>query len=304
MASPLQPPPRAIPLTVKFGLLLGHGQAIPSLIFGTIFLIAIYFLALQPIKQDLQFSQGTTRIQGDLTLVSKITVDYTHSFRRRSNSVPIYACHFNFQVQGQTINGISYTSATQPPLQGVKQVSIEYLPQKPEVARIAQPGYHLTQIDPWAMVSTWFAWPVFFLPLLCYGLWLWAVTKGNQKLQLLKHGKIAKARLLLNEETKWTTKDNQGELAKIHRLIFAYDAGGKMHEIELKTADTQAITDEAKEDVIYLPNHPQKGILIDTLPDWVIREDGTFHSSKPVQNYMEFGVTVASFLAAVLLFLL
>ncbi len=125
--------------------------------------------------------------------------------------------------------------------------------------------------------------------------------RGAKLLNLLKNGKIAKARLLLNQETAITTKNNTGDLVNLHRLVFAYDVGGKIHEIELKTHDIAAITDETREDVIYLPSNPKQARLVDTLPNWVVREEGSFQSTKQLKNYIEFAIPMLMLLGIVIL---
>jgi len=268
--------------------------------FFLISLVIIWLFALHPIQRELQFSRVTSTVKGTLSYVGLSTASASVSAFNRNRSQPIYACHFNFPYQGRTINGISYMSSSHPPLAGIKEVPVEFVPGKPEAARINLPGYRSTQMDPWALVSIWFGWPVLMMPLLGLILWGFGIMQGLKLLHLLKHARLGQAQLVRQTDTG-TNKIVNGESFPIHKLIFAYEVSGKLYETEFKTHEVSRLTDEPREDLLFLPNHPNLARLEDTLPDWIERRDGSYQSTKPLQNYFE--LLIPTFLVLVILYM-
>jgi len=285
MPGPLNPPPRQIAWPVKFGLVLGQGKTQQAGWFFLISLLMIWFFVLRPIQVELQFGRPTKLAQGTLSYVESITDNRSVSAFNRNRSLPVYACQFNFVEQGRTITAISYLSSAQKPLQDLKTVPVEFVPGKPEKARINLPGYRFSVMDPWALVSLWFAWPVLGLPLIAFLFWGFGLMRGLKDLNLLKQGRLASARLVRQTDTGVNQIVN-GEAVNIHSLIFAYEVSGRMYETELKTSAIAAVTDEPREDLLYLPSDPSQARLEDTLPTWIQRREGSYHSQQPLYNYL------------------
>lgn len=281
MSVSLAPPPRRVSWPVKIGLVFGMGQTQPAGIFFLVTLMIVWFLALRPVQQDLQFSGPTQKVSGTLSYVGKVSSHQATSNFNRGRSVPVYACHFNFEHQGRSVSAVSYLSASQPPLAGLKQVPVEFVPGKPEVARINLPGYRVTQLNGWLFFSTWFAWPVLLLPLLGLALWGFGLIRGLKLLQLLKHAKLTEGQLIRQEDTGINLVRN-GVRQPITRLIFTYQVAGKLHEIQLQTSEPEALIDNPREKILYLPARPEQARLLDSLPNWLLIRDGSFDSSRPL----------------------
>jgi hypothetical protein len=296
MPGPLNPPPRQIAWPVKIGLVLGQGKTQHAGWFFLISLLMVWYFVLRPIQAELQFGLPTKLAQGTLSNVGPVNDTGSVSAFNRNRSLPVYACHFHFVDQGRTVTAISYLSSAQQPLQDLKTVPVEFVPGKPEKARINLPGYRSSVIDPWALVSLWFTWPVLGLPLIAFLFWGFGLMQGLKVLNLLKQGRLASARLVRQTDTGVNQIVN-GEAVPVHSLIFAYEVGGRMYETELKTSAIAAVTDEPREDLLYMPSDPHQARLEDTLPTWIQRREGSYHSQQPLSNYLLLLVPSLLFLA-------
>jgi hypothetical protein len=89
---------------------------------------------------------------------------------------------------------------------------------------------------------------------------------------LLKHGEIAAARLTLREPTNTKINDQT-----VYRMTFDYETKlGDQAQCVVRTHETQRLTDDEWETVLYDPLRPDRGTTLDHLPGSPrIAEDGT-----------------------------
>ena len=86
------------------------------------------------------------------------------------------------------------------------------------------------------------------------------IRRRRRSVQLLAHGRVAYA-TLANKTELAGSRDN-----KIYLLRFTFEDGGVERTIELRTQQPKLLTDDRSEQIVYVPEEPEKAELVDALP--------------------------------------
>lgn len=86
------------------------------------------------------------------------------------------------------------------------------------------------------------------------------VRRRRSSVRLLARGRVGYATLAEKTETR------VGRGARMYLLRFTFDDGGVTRTIELRTQRPQPVTDDRSEQIVYLPEAPDKAELVDALP--------------------------------------
>lgn len=186
-----------------------------------------------------------------------------------SPGTPIYRIEYEYyELQGSTpITGICFATGMNPA--PGQQVEIEYEPGNPAVSRIV--GTRKSAIDAWGIFVALFP----ALGLIFMGLGL----RGNLRaVRVLRTGKLARGKLVEKQATN-TRINNR----TVYRLTFEFqDEQGRIYRVSGKTHITELLEDEELERLLYDPNHPEGGVLVDALPGRPeITPDGEIRGASP-----------------------
>jgi hypothetical protein len=186
-----------------------------------------------------------------------------------SPGTPIYRIEYEYyELQGSTpITGICFATGMNPA--PGQQVEIEYEPGNPAVSRIV--GTRKSAIDAWGIFVALF--PALGLIFMVLGL------RGNLRaVRVLRTGKLARGKLVEKQATN-TRINNR----TVYRLTFEFqDEQGRIYRVSGKTHITELLEDEELERLLYDPNHPEGGVLVDALPGRPeITPDGEIRGASP-----------------------
>ncbi|MBN2087977.1 hypothetical protein JW964_00100 [candidate division KSB1 bacterium] len=244
---------REVPLSVQFRLLFGgffnqFGWAFFG--FGMIFVL---IFGLQSDVSSIYFTGKLEQQDAFLIHVEPTTVS--------SNNAPVNAFYFRYRApNGEPFQSISYSTDI---LKDSAMVKIEYPSGKPHLARIV--GMRRAQFPPIVLV-------VLIFPAVGLGMMYIGMRKGLKSIQLLKNGILTRGRLLAKKPTHIRVNNQP-----MYEYQFEFkDELGQMHLLKEKAVDNPELEDEALETLLYDPDKPQKGILLDNLPGApVLDENGT-----------------------------
>lgn len=252
----LAPAPRPVPWSLR-AQVMGSG-VMPLL--GWIFLgvglvVASFFLAMaEPLFGD-PFAGPLVTVEGRVLRLEPTNV--------RVNDRDVVAVHFEYQLGDRPHRGVSYTSTAAPAPESV--VPVEVVRGQPRHARIR--GLRTAMFPSFAAFVLIF--PAIGAAFVLVGLWL-----GARKVRLLRHGKLARGRVVDAQPTN-TKINNQ----RVHRVTFAFvDGAGRERTAVLRTHRLHAISDQADELLLYDPAGP--GIVAwDLLPSRPeVDRDGHFEA--------------------------
>ncbi|GAB4435829.1 MAG: hypothetical protein OHK0011_19030 [Turneriella sp.] len=202
------------------------------------------------------------------------------------NDQVVFRVSFRYLVAEQELTGSAYIHYKPDP---AGTVTVEYLTSYPEISRIEGGSYSPLGISGlWVMVFP-------FLSLLPFLIKL----PGNLRhLRLMRRGVVADARLERSEDTKIRI-DNK----PLMRLRFAFtDQQGRQHRIVFRTSNTQRVTDEQREKVLYLADKPSVSCLVDRLPGKVsVQPDGAlrFNAQLHWSDYLPLLLILLGLLPAI-----
>ncbi len=163
----------------------------------------------------------------------------------------IFRVRYTFVAQGSAWEGVSYTS-WDPPTPG-QRVTVEYLRLDARLSRIR--GMRRAWFGPSAAVGLVF-------PLIGAGLLLHGLGQGMQGCQLLRKGRLSRARLRDSRPTN-VTINNRPVMA----LTFEFRAcDGMDYQIVAKSHEPERLEDEPEELVLYDPADPEYAVMLDGLP--------------------------------------
>lgn len=234
---------REVPLSVQLRLLFGgflnqFGWAFFG--FGMIFVIIFGF------QSDISFLYFMGKVdQQDAFLIH---VEPTNA---SSNNGIINAYYFRYRgTNGERLQAVSYSTEI---MEDSTTVKIEYPAGKPHLARIV--GMRRAQFPPITLV-------VLIFPLSGMVMMFFAMRRGLKSIRLLKNGVLTRGKLVAKKNTNIRVNNQP-----MYEYQFEFkDELGQTHVVKERSVENPELEDEALETLLYDPNNPEKGILIDNLP--------------------------------------
>jgi len=99
-----------------------------------------------------------------------------------------------------------------------------------------------------------------FLTVMCGSACLGNLRRRRRSVRLLAHGRVAYATLASKTELVGSHD------SKLYALRFTFEDGGVERTIELRTQRPKLLTDDRSEQIVYVPEEPEKAELVDALP--------------------------------------
>jgi len=240
----LVPAPRAVPTDVRLQALFGGPLSVGGwVVLALLSPFAWLFAGNADVLSPLVFRSGES-VEGRVTGIRET--------RASEGERAVYEVGYTFRVPGGPDRvGTSFVTGSHPAVGD--RVRVEYLALAPEWSRIA--GARLTIFGPAAIVSLVF--PGIGAILATLGL-----RAGRRRLRLLSEGQLATAAFVRQAPTNVTINGRP-----LQELTFEYkSADGAVHSFGQRTTDPGALTDERREQLLYLPDAPERATLVDALP--------------------------------------
>lgn len=187
---------------------------------------------------------------------------------KHSRGTPVYRTTYSYvDARGQSFEGECY--ATGLSFSPGDVVDVEYDSADPATSRIVG-----TRKKPWAAFLLFSAiFPIVGMVIMVIGL------RGNLRaVRVLKTGKLARGKLVDKQPTN-TRINNR----TVYRFTFEFqDEQGRSYQVSGKTHITELLEDEELERLLYDPEHPEGGVLVDALPGKPeITPDGEIKGANP-----------------------
>ena len=90
--------------------------------------------------------------------------------------------------------------------------------------------------------------------------WIASLRQRRRSVRLLAHGRIGFATLTEKQELRGRRS------SKLYVLRFSFDDHGVTRTIEVRTYQPRALIDDRSEQIVYLPDEPDRAELVDALP--------------------------------------
>jgi hypothetical protein len=90
--------------------------------------------------------------------------------------------------------------------------------------------------------------------------WIGSIRQQRRSVRLLAHGRVGYATLADKTELVGSRK------SKLYALRFTFEDDGVERTIELRTSQPKPLTDDRSEQIVYVPEEPEKAELVDALP--------------------------------------
>lgn len=169
----------------------------------------------------------------------------------QENRVPIYEYHYKFQVEGKEYTGISYGFSSN--YQEGDTATVIYKRNKPTYSRIV--NLRKKHFLPFFLIF------IAIFPLIGGLVLAIAIPKVFTKIRILKEGVLGEASLVGMEPTN-TTINKQ----RVMKMLFELVSGGKTYKIHLNTHQIHKFWDNKPQKVLFLPQEPEKTLIISSLP--------------------------------------
>jgi hypothetical protein len=168
------------------------------------------------------------------------------------NGHPVIANHFAYTVNEVPYEGTSY--ANSEGLAVDEPVTVEYIPDEPANGRIR--GMRSSEFPAWVLLFTG------IFPLVGFGLALAQFIKGSRMVTLLQIGQAGLGRLVAKDPTNTRVNNRM-----VWAMTFEFeDDMGRTHKAVARTVTPHDLEDEPEERLLYHPAHPEKALLMDSLP--------------------------------------
>jgi len=163
---------------------------------------------------------------------------------------PIYRNLYRYAVGGRTFESASYATGK---CADVGSATIEYLPEQPEVSRIA--GMRRNMFGPWVVL-------VAILPLKGMAFITVGLIRGRSRLRLLGDGVPVSGKLVEKKPT--LTRINN---RTVYQMAFAYVAhDGVSRRTVTRTHQPERLEDQPGETVLYDPDDAAKAMISTLCP--------------------------------------
>jgi hypothetical protein len=231
---------RVVPINTLIHVILGNTYSVIGFIFVAFsWIFCVIFIGSMD-TSSFSFSDDSPITQG---IVSNIEETSSSENKRR-----IYAYTFDYQANRRKYSDISYQSNSNVNVGDTVQV--EYLADKPEVARIQ------------GMRRSEFGMTVLFVLIFPIIGWIFAglgIQKGLSFVKLLKHGELTTGKLISSEPT--STRINN---RTVYKMSFEFTTKeGKKYNAVANTHLTELLEDEEREQILYMPDNPEKSTALD-----------------------------------------
>jgi hypothetical protein len=249
----LTPPPRPVPLPVICSAMFGFSGS-----FGALFLILgligtlVFTRGLHPID-ELRLALSQTNARGAITKVSGTDAS--------EKDAPVYEYEFVFTTRREEkVTGRSYFNGARWSVG--ESVTIEYVPDEPSITRIQ--GARISLFSPSALI-------ILIFPAVGAFFFVSAAIRGWRQVILLRHGRIADARILSSRPTNMLIDD-----AHVVEYFFEIrTSAGDIFHGSSKALPSGRIGDEKIEPALYLPSNPNRSTLVDAVSlDYPLDVDG------------------------------
>ncbi len=284
-------PPRSMPLLVQLSTVLGGmGVQIGSafVAFGMIF-VWVFGLQSEAVT-FLVFRGPSTTVQGEVLRVQQTSSS--------ENDRDIFAVHYRYEADGSSLTGTSYTIDS--PATPGSTVPVEMLIGNPKRSRVT--GLRVRPFGAGGVVTGLF-------PLIGLVLGAVSVLQGVRACRLLRYGRVARAKIILREQTRMHV--NEKPVVKF-TFEFSIRASNKLFgyrespEGELRTVrfvhrthETLPLEDDAEEPILYDPERPESAYPMDGLPSRiVVDDDGRLHPGSGVARTLVLPAISLSVIAA------
>ena len=220
--------------------------------FGMLFFWALHVPA--SVRELVVFSGRTDTVSGIVSSVDETNMAV--------NDEVVHLVRFTYLVAGNEFKGISYLRYRPEP---TSSVTVEYIVTSPQLARIEGGSY--TPFGGVALAAAIF--PLLGLIMVIFPLY------GNvRRLRLMRYGQVAQGRLEKAEDTHMSVDE---ETVVRFRFVFE-DTQGRQHRLVYRTHETERITDDKKEAILYFAHKPAVACLLDALPGAAkLQGDGSVH---------------------------
>jgi hypothetical protein len=242
--------PRRVPLLVRVRVLFG-GQLSQM---GWFFLgFGMIFFWVFARHADLT---SWTRFHGKLATAEGIVTDSrdtgaSEGGSKGSRGTPIYEIEFKFVVDDREYQGVSYATGRQ--LRARQKVTVEYVPDKPQFARIR--GMRADEFTPVVLFVTIF-------PLVGLVAVVFSLRQGLKSCNLLEHGAQTTGNLISKEETDVRVNSRQ-----VYKFTFSFKTpDGALHNAVSKTHLVERFENPTAEPLVYDPKNPERAVMLDNLP--------------------------------------
>lgn len=240
----LTDPPRFLPLTARLRLLLGGGANQTGWFLLVLGLLAVKLLSAGGLFDDLPFTGDVQQTHG--VIMGAFYTDFSENER------DVIELAFRFQADdGLEYSGFSYTVDTH--FREGDTVQVEYLPLKPETARVM--GTRAAMIPLWLGVFL-------VIPFIGVLFLLGGQRRGWKWRRLLRDGEVASGRLVAQKDTGMKINE-----VPVIEYIFEFRTDdGDVHRASARTHKGEKLRDEGEETLFYDPRNPDDAVLVDGLP--------------------------------------
>jgi hypothetical protein len=255
----LSRPPRRVPISTRLVVALGHPLARVGWI---VLAVSAFFVRLFVMNADLtswlHFRGPLQTVPGRITASNQTRA--TEGGAKFRKGTPIFAHHYEFEVNGQRYRGVSYRVGGG--LLAGRPVMVEFPPGRPECSRIR--GMRRAMFGPAVGL-------VLIFPAVGLALAVAALIRARRHLRLLARGEAALARLVNKEETPYRVNKQP-----VFKLTFEFtDQRGETRQTVVRTEQIARLEDDPYERLFYDPERPERSVLMDALPGGVrFGEDG------------------------------
>lgn len=164
---------------------------------------------------------------------------------------PIYRYRFSYYYDGSFHQGVSYRKGKREEINQNVQVQVPV--SQPQKAVIL--GQRRNIFAPWIAL-------VLIFPAAGLGMLIAGIKRSLKALRLLQSGVLAEAKFV--SMTPTNTSINK---RTVYELKFEFQAvDGQIYRISDKTHETELLTDDEREMLIYNPQNPHDAMMIDTFP--------------------------------------
>jgi hypothetical protein len=238
-------PPRAVPGRLRLLLTWGHPIAACGWLFGGFGLIFVTVFGLM-----VDWSQWTENWRAAQHVRGQ--VERARETSANENRQPIWQIDYTYRTpDGQTRHGFSFELGS-PPEAG-ESVDVEYLPDRPDVSRIA--GGRRAPFAPWLVPL------LCIFPLVGLGLIVGAVLYGRGRVRLLRDGQAAWG--LFQSAAATNTRVNN---RTVYKVTFAYQDQAAQGQVgEFRSLAPERFSGEVPVLLLCDPLRPKRVLAVEDL---------------------------------------